>query len=233
MLTLDDVHAYYGDSHILHGISLVVKPGEVACLLGRNGAGKTTTMLTIMGYLAPRPGHIRFTDRELGGMAPHHIARLGFGFVPQERGIFPSLTVRENLTTTARGGAKARWTLKDVFRLFPRLAERQANLGHQLSGGEQQMLAIGRALMLNPSVLLLDEPSEGLAPLIVEEIVQVIRHVGDEGLAVLLIEQNLGAALAAGDTFHILSKGEICFSGSRAELEARPDLMDQHLALAA
>jgi branched-chain amino acid transport system ATP-binding protein len=233
MLTLDNVHAYYGDSHILQGITLKVKAGEVACLLGRNGAGKTTTLLTIMGYLTPRPGTIRFDGCELGGIAPYHIARRGFGFVPQERGIFPSLTVRENLTTTARGGAKARWTLAEVFRLFPRLDERQANLGHQLSGGEQQMLAIGRALMLNPSVLLLDEPSEGLAPLIVEEIVQVIRHASGEGMAVLLVEQNLGAALAAGDTFHILSKGEICFSGARDELEARTDLMDQHLALAA
>jgi branched-chain amino acid transport system ATP-binding protein len=232
MLELENIHAYYGPSHVLHGVSMTVRPGEVACLLGRNGAGKTTTMLATMGYLPPLPGTVRFKGQDISGWAPHRVARLGFGFVPQERGIFPSLTVRENLTTTARGGPGARWTLDSAFRLFPRLQERQGNLGHQLSGGEQQMLSIARALMLNPSVLLLDEPSEGIAPLIVAEIMQVIRHVRDEGMAVLLIEQNLGAALEVGDRYHVMSKGQICFSGTRAQLEADAETMDRHLAVA-
>src|SRR5258707_24758 len=156
MLNLENINAYYGDSHILHGVSFAVRPGEVVCLLGRNGAGKTTTILTVMGYLQPRPGRIRFKDRDIAGLPPYAIARLGFGFVPQERGIFPSLTVRENLTVFARGSADSRWTLERILELFPSLRARERNLGFQLSGGEQQMLSIARALMLNPSLLLLD-----------------------------------------------------------------------------
>ena len=152
MLELDNVHAFYGQSHVLHGVSLLVRSGEVVCLLGRNGAGKTTTVLTVMGYLQPRPGRIRYNDRDVVGLPPHAVARLGFGFVPQERGIFPSLTVRENLTVFARSGRgeAGRWTLARIFDVFPVLRAREGNLGFQLSGGEQQMLSIGRALMLNP-----------------------------------------------------------------------------------
>lgn len=230
MLALHDVHAYYGDSHILHGVSIEVNRGEVACLLGRNGAGKTTTILTIMGYLPPRPGKIVFDGRDIGGLPPYRIARAGFGFVPQERGIFPSLTVRENLTVAARAG-NGRWTLPAVFELFPRLAERQGNLGFQLSGGEQQMLSIARALMLNPSLLLLDEPSEGLAPMIVQEIVEVLRRLKGEGLAVLLVEQNLRAALELGDRHYVLSKGQVRFTGTSAELEGNERVLRDYLSV--
>ncbi len=232
MLELDNVNAYYGDSHILHGVSFAVQPGQVVCLLGRNGAGKTTTILTVMGYLKPRPGRIRYDGRDIGGLPPYALARLGFGFVPQERGIFPSLTVRENLTVFARAGAgRNHWTLPRIFDLFPVLRARERNLGFQLSGGEQQMLSIARALMLNPALLLLDEPSEGLAPMIVQQIVEVLVRLKAEGLAILLVEQNLAAALAVGDRHHVMNKGEICFTGSSAELESNEFVLRNYLSV--
>ena len=219
MLELENVNAYYGESHVLRGVSLSVREGEVVCLLGRNGVGKTTTILTIMGYLKPRAGRIVYQGRNIGALPPYAVARLGFGFVPQERGIFPSLTVREQLTVFARAGDNRRWTLERIFGLFPNLKQRERNLGFALSGGEQQMLSIARALMLNPSLLLLDEPSEGLAPMIVQEIISVLKSVKREGLAILLVEQNLRTALAVADRHHVMNKGEICFTGSSAELE--------------
>jgi branched-chain amino acid transport system ATP-binding protein len=228
MLQLHDVHAYYGKSHVLHGVSLGVDKGEIVSLLGRNGAGKTTTILTIMGYLAPDPGRIVYQGRDLRGMPPHALARQGFGFVPQERGIFPSLTVEENLTVAARSG---RWSLADAYRLFPRLEERRGNLGFQLSGGEQQMLAIARALMLNPDVILLDEPSEGLAPIIVEEIVRVLHSIKKEGLAVLLVEQNLRVALSLADRHYVMSKGEVHFTGTTNELEHNERVLSEYLSV--
>jgi branched-chain amino acid transport system ATP-binding protein len=235
MLELDNVHAFYGQSHILHGVSLVVRRGEVVCLLGRNGAGKTTTVLTVMGYLPPRPGSIRYNDRDVVGLPPYAVARLGFGFVPQERGIFPSLTVRENLTVFARNGNArddpAGWTLARIFDVFPILLERQRNLGFQLSGGEQQMLSIARALMLNPAILLLDEPSEGLAPMIVQQIIGVLGRLKSEGLAILLVEQNLRAALALGDRHYVMNKGEICFAGSSSELEGNDYVLRNYLSV--
>ena len=231
MLDLENVNAYYGDSHILHGVSLAVKEGEVVCLLGRNGAGKTTTILTIMGYLKPRPGRILYRGRDIAALPPYAVARLGFGFVPQERGIFPSLTVRENLTVFARGTAGGRWTLERILELFPSLRARERNLGFQLSGGEQQMLSIARALMLNPSLLLLDEPSEGLAPMIVQDIVEVLRNLKREGLAVLLVEQNLRTALAVADRHHVMNKGEICFTGSSGELEGNEFVLRNYLSV--
>jgi branched-chain amino acid transport system ATP-binding protein len=235
MLDVQNIHAYYGDSHILHGVSLAVNEGEVVCLLGRNGAGKTTTILTIMGYLKPRPGRIRFRDRDIAELPPYAVARLGFGFVPQERGIFPSLTVRENLTVFARargqGWKNRRWTLERIFELFPHLRAREKNLGFQLSGGEQQMLSIARALMLNPSLLLLDEPSEGLAPMIVQEIIEVLKNLKREGLAILLVEQNLRTALAVADRHHVMNKGEICFTGSSAELEGNDVVLREYLSV--
>jgi branched-chain amino acid transport system ATP-binding protein len=233
MLDLENVNAYYGDSHVLHGVSLPVREGEVVCLLGRNGAGKTTTILTIMGYLKPCPGRILFRGQDIAALPPYRVARLGFGFVPQERGIFPSLTVRENLTVFARagGGNGGRWTLERVFELFPNLRARERNLGFQLSGGEQQMLSIARALLLNPTLLLLDEPSEGLAPMIVLEIVEVLKNLKREGLAILLVEQNLHTALAVADRHHVMNKGEICFSGSSAELESNEFVLRNYLSV--
>lgn len=231
MLAVDNIDAYYGDSHILHGVSLVVGRGEVVCLLGRNGAGKTTTILTVMGYLHPRRGTIRFEGGDIGALPPYQVARLGFGFVPQERGIFPSLTVRENLTVFARSGRNNYWTLPRVFDLFPNLHARERNLGFQLSGGEQQMLSIARALMLNPRLLLLDEPSEGLAPMIVREIVQVLKRLKDEGLAILMVEQNLAAALAVADRHHVMNKGQIRFTGTSAELERNEIVLRDYLSV--
>jgi len=233
MATLEvaDVNAFYGESHVLHGVSLSVGEGEVVSLLGRNGAGKTTTLLTIMGYLTPRPGRISYGGQSIAGRAPHQVARLGFGFVPQERGIFPSLTVRENLTVAARAGKDGRWKLAEIFELFPQLEERKNNLGFQLSGGEQQMLSIARALMLNPLLMLLDEPSEGLAPMIVREIVTVLTRLKQEGLAILLVEQNLPVALSLADRHHVLSKGEICFTGTSAEIEASEFVKKTYLAV--
>jgi branched-chain amino acid transport system ATP-binding protein len=234
MLELENVHAFYGQSHILHGVSLVVRRGEVVCLLGRNGAGKTTTVLTIMGYLQPRPGHIRYKDRDVAGLPPYAVARLGFGFVPQERGIFPSLTVRENLTVFARNSSRddgEGWTLSRIFDVFPVLRSRERNLGFQLSGGEQQMLSIARALMLNPALLLLDEPSEGLAPMIVQQIVGVLGRLKREGLAILLVEQNLRTALALGDRHYVMDKGEIRFAGGSSELEDNDDVLRNYLSV--
>jgi branched-chain amino acid transport system ATP-binding protein len=232
MLALDNVDAYYGDSHILHGVSLCVRDGEVVCLLGRNGAGKTTTIMTVMGYLHPRRGTICYRGRDIGALPPYAVARLGFGLVPQERGIFPSLTVRENLTVFARAsGGDGGWTLQRIFALFPNLQAREGNLGFQLSGGEQQMLSIARALMLNPALLLLDEPSEGLAPMIVAEIVEVLRRLKGEGLAILLVEQNLRAAFAVADRHHVMNKGAICFTGSTAELEGNDDVLRNYLSV--
>jgi branched-chain amino acid transport system ATP-binding protein len=231
MLNLENINVYYGDSHILHGVSFSVGQGEIVCLLGRNGAGKTTTILTIMGYLQPRPGRILYNNRDIGGLPPYAVARLGFGFVPQERGIFPSLTVRENLTVFARTRGMGYWTLQRIFELFPVLQARESNLGFQLSGGEQQMLSIARALMLNPALLLLDEPSEGLAPMIVQQIIEVLARLKREGLAILLVEQNLPAAFAVGDRHHVMNKGEICFTGSSEELQGNDFVLSNYLSV--
>ena len=231
MLHVADIHAYYGQSHVLQGVSLDVGKGEVVSLLGRNGSGKTTTLLTIMGYLSPAPGSITYDGVEIGGLPPYRISRMGLGFVPQERGIFPSLTVLENLTVAARKGQRGEWTLERVLWLFPRLRERAANRGSQLSGGEQQMLSIGRALLLNPSLLILDEPSEGLAPLIVQEIIAILHEVRAGGLPILIVEQNIRAAFAVADRHYILSKGAVCFTGTTDELRGDEAMLHQHLGV--
>ena len=231
MLQVDNIHTYYGDSHILHGVSLDVKAGQVTSLLGRNGAGKTTTLLTMMGYLAPRQGSVTYKGQDISGKPAHRISRMGLGFVPQEQGVFASLTVEENLTVAARAGRDGRWTLPRIYELFPRLNERRGNLGFQLSGGEQQMVSIARALMLNPDMILLDEPSEGLAPLIVQEIIEIVKRLRNEGLGVLLIEQNLGAALELGDVHYVLSKGQVCFVGNSETLRNDEGVLSAHLSV--
>src|SRR5215475_3338160 len=232
-LTLTDVHTYYGDSHILHGISFSLQPGGVLALLGRNGAGKTTCISSIIGLLSPRQGDIRLHGEAIAGLSPERIARLGVGLVPQGRRIFPSLSVRENLIVAAqrRDTGTMPWSLDRIYDLFPRLRERHAQFAGTLSGGEQQMLAIGRALMGNPRVLLLDEPSEGLAPLIVAEVGRTIQRLKQERQSIILVEQNLKLALEVADTAVILNTGRCVFVGQASDLQDNEALIAQNLGV--
>ncbi len=232
-LNLAGVHAYYGDSHILHGVGFSLRQGGVLALLGRNGAGKTTCISTIIGFLKPRDGQIRLFGEPIEGLSPERIARLGIGLVPQGRRVFPSLTVRENLIVAEqyRNENARNWTLDRVFDMFPRLREREAQFAGTLSGGEQQMLAIGRALMGNPRVLLLDEPSEGLAPLIVAEVGRTIQRLKADGQSIVLVEQNRRLALDVADTAVILNTGRCVFAGDTRELQVNEALITQHLGL--
>jgi len=233
LLRLDEVQAYYGESHVLQGVSLALAPGEVLSLLGRNGAGKTTTLKTVMGILRSRGGSIEFAGTPVERLAPYRIARLGIGYVPETRGIFQSLSVEENLTLAARsgeGGGSA-WTLQRIFDLFPRLRERRDSGGAKLSGGEQQMLSIARALLTNPRLLILDEPTEGLAPVVVEEIEAVLSRLKAEGLSILLVEQNLAFALAFADRVAVLGKGRVRWSGTSAELDQAEEIRHRWLGL--
>ncbi len=231
MLRLDGVHAYYGDSHVLQGVDLVVGEGEVVALLGRNGMGKTTTISAIVGLVPPRRGSVRFGSDELVGRAPYDIARLGIGLVPQGRRLFPELTVRENLTLAMRTSGGASWTLDRIHEMFPILEMRGQVPAGRLSGGEQQMAAIARALLTNPRLILLDEPSEGLAPIIVEQIGEIVADLRDRGLSVLLVEQNLPMALAVADRCSIMSKGVIVYEGTAAELAADEEARARHLGV--
>src|ERR1700722_15496726 len=230
-LTLSNVNAFYGDSHILHGVGFSLTEGHVLALLGRNGAGKTTCISTIVGFLTPKEGDIRLFDEAIGGLSPERISRLGIGLVPQGRRIFPSLTVRENLIVARqRENAAAKpWNVERIFELFPRLQERHAQFAGTLSGGEQQMLAIGRALMGNPRVLLLDEPSEGLAPLIVAEVGRTIKRLKEEGQSIVLVEQNRKLALEVADQAVILNTGRCVFAGEASEITE--ELITQHLGV--
>jgi branched-chain amino acid transport system ATP-binding protein len=232
-LRLTDVHAFYGDSHILHGVSFSLQPGGVLALLGRNGAGKTTCISTIIGFLTPKGGEIRLFGEPIQGLSPERISQLGIGLVPQGRRIFPSLTVRENLVVAEQreGTTSNRWTVDRIYDLFPRLSERDTQFAGTLSGGEQQMLAIGRALMGNPRVLLLDEPSEGLAPLIVAEVGRTIKRLKEEGQSIVLVEQNRQLALDIADCAVILNTGRCVFVGQASELLRNEDLMTQHLGV--
>jgi branched-chain amino acid transport system ATP-binding protein len=227
------VHAFYGDSHILHGVSFSLPPGGVLALLGRNGAGKTTCISTIIGFLKPPEGEIRLFGEQIAGLSPERISHLGIGLVPQGRRIFPSLTVRENLVVARQreGSTDQPWNVDRICDMFPRLRERHAQLAGTLSGGELQMLAIGRALMGNPRVLLLDEPSEGLAPLIVAEVGRTVRRLKDEGQSIILVEQNLQLALDVADQAVILNTGRCAFSGDANDLRNNEELIAQNLGV--
>jgi len=214
MLTLLGLNTHYGASHILQGVDLELTKGRIAGLLGRNGVGKTTTVKTIMGLVPPSAGSVALDGRVITAWPPHRIARAGVAYVPEGRLIFPDLTVIENIKVAERSPAKA-WPIPRLLELFPSLRERQAHRGSQLSGGEQQMLAVARALVSDPKVLLLDEPSQGLAPLVVRELAQVIRHLRDQGVTILLIEQNMKLAEAIADELHIMVKGRIVYSAER------------------
>jgi branched-chain amino acid transport system ATP-binding protein len=229
-LEVSRINSFYGLSHVLFDLSLVVEKGGLICLLGRNGAGKTTTMRGIIGLTPPRSGSIRFKGQEIAGRRPHHIVRMGLGYVPGDRRIFASLTVRENLEVGRRPrDPGSDWTREKVYELFPSLGRLENHLGNQLSGGEQQMLTIARSLMGNPELLLLDEPSEGLAPLLVRLLEEQVRKLREQGLSILLAEQNVKSALRISDRGYILDKGRIFFQGSvkqlREDKEARRHLL--------
>lgn len=219
MLEVRDIHTWYGESYVLQGVSLVVEDASVVALLGRNGMGKTTTIRSIMGLTPPRKGSILFNGTETVGRPSYEIARLGIGLVPQGRMIFPSLSVTENLTMAARtGGKQDPWTLEKVFTVFPKLKERSKNKGNLLSGGEQQMLTVARALMTNPDLILLDEPSEGLAPIVVQEVFRVIERLKEAGQSILLVEQDFAMAMDVADHAYIMSKGSVVWDGTADEL---------------
>jgi branched-chain amino acid transport system ATP-binding protein len=233
-LTLTGIDAYYGDSHVLHGVSFSLGEGRLLGLLGRNGAGKTTSMSVAVGLVPPKRGSVQVFGKEVGRHSPERISAEGVALVPQGRRIFKSLSVRENLIVAYRRppGVKAPpWTLERVFATFPRLKERHTQFAGSLSGGEQQMLAIGRALMNNPRVLLMDEPSEGLAPQIVAEVERTIARLKNEGLSIVLVEQNIKLTLDIADDVVIMNSGQVAFAGTSAEVRARRDLIEQHLGV--
>jgi branched-chain amino acid transport system ATP-binding protein len=231
MLELDGVETCYGLSQVLFGMALTVAPGEMVTLMGRNGMGKTTTVRSIMGLTSARAGAIRFMGSEIRGLPSYKIAQRGIGLVPEGRQIFPNLNVRENLVATAVGREGGSWTLEAVFDLFPRLAERASSMGNQLSGGEQQMLAVGRALMTNPRLLILDEATEGLAPLIRQEIWRCLARLKASGLAVLVIDKNVGALMKVADRHFLIERGRVVWTGSSAELAANPDVQHRYLGV--
>jgi branched-chain amino acid transport system ATP-binding protein len=235
MLTLHDVHTYYGKSHILHGVSIEVGPGEVVGLLGRNGVGKSTTLKTVMGIVRPSQGRVVFEDRDVSGMPPYRVARSGIGYVPEDRRIFRFLTVLENLRTGLdRQGltdARRQELLDKVYANFPVLRERRNQAGGTLSGGEQQMLAIARAMMLEPKVILLDEPTEGLMPRMVSQIHEIIRVLHGDGVAILLVEQNVPLTLEVSNRVYIMEKGVVRHHGPAAELRANHSIIHQYLGI--
>jgi branched-chain amino acid transport system ATP-binding protein len=254
MIEVSDLHTYRGLNYVLQGVNLSIEQGACTVLLGRNGMGKTTLVHTIMGMLRPRSGRIAFGDEELVGKQPFQIARRGIALIPQGRRIFPSLTVEENLTLAVRGpaargkaaagrtagdrqepggggAASGAWTLDRVYDLFGNLAERRRLRGGQLSGGEQQMLAIARALLANPRLLLMDEPSEGLAPVVIERIGEILADLRREGLSIFLVEQNYGLAIALADTAYILSNGQVVWHGTPAELESSAEVRETYLGV--
>ncbi len=229
MLAVTDLHAYYGKSHILQGVDLAVREGEIVSLLGRNGVGRSTTIKTIMGQVPPQ-GSVRFKGREIAGLKPHEIAHLGLGYVPEERAIFPALTVRQNLVLGMKGGREGgRWSMQDMFTLFPRLEERVDTPGGVLSGGEQQMLTICRTLMGDPDLIMIDEPTEGLSPQMVERVGEMLGQIAARGVSILLVEQKLTIALRVATRLYVMGHGGIVFEGTPEELKARADVRKEWL----
>jgi branched-chain amino acid transport system ATP-binding protein len=228
MLLITNLQSGYGKKHVLHDVTMRVDSGEVVSLLGRNGMGKTTSLRTIMGLNPTWHGRVEFRGKDITNASPNAISRLGLGYVPEGRGIFPNLTVYENLAMSARPG---RWTFERVFELFPRLQERLSHWGNQLSGGEQQMLAIGRALLLNPQMMMLDEVMEGLAPMIQQEIWLCLKRIRDDGIAILVIDKNIHALLPLAQRHYIIQKGEICWSGTSDELQKSRAEVDRYITL--
>ena len=233
LLELDGIETAYGSSQVLFGVSLAVQPGECITLIGRNGMGKTTTVKSIMGLLQPRGGEVRMQGQTISGQASWRAARCGLGLVPEGRQIFPNLSVRENLVATAGNRHKRAdpWTLDTVYTMFPRLKERERNLGSNLSGGEQQMLAIGRALMTNPKLLILDEATEGLAPLIRAEIWSCLGRLRNTGLAMIVIDKNIGPLLDLADRHYVLEKGRVVWHGGSDALRAQPEVLQRYLGV--
>ena len=230
-LRVEDLHAYYGHGHILQGLNLEIAPGRIAAVLGRNGVGKTTALRSIIGLAPPRSGRVLLGDRDVAGWPPHRIVQLGVGYVPEGRMILPDLTVVENIRVAQRV-ASGQWPTERLFTLFPALAERRRNKGAQLSGGEQQMLAVARALATDPKVMLLDEPSQGLAPLVVEELTRLIARLRDEGVGVLLVEQNLKLAEAVADVVYVMVKGRMVYDAPLARFQAeREEVKAKYLTL--
>lgn len=234
LLQVDDVHTYYGDSYVLQGLSMKLDPGRIVAILGRNGMGKTTLIRTVSGLTPPRRGHVRFQGRSLAGAPAYSIAQAGIALVPQGRRVYRSLTVRENLLLPKSSLArprKGRWNLDAILREFPQLAERIGHFGGELSGGEQQMLAVGRALMANPSLVLMDEPSEGLSPRLVLQVGEMMKRLREHGLAIMLVEQNLSLALSVADYLYVLSSGHFVFEGTPEQLSREPAVLDEHLGV--
>ena len=233
MLRLQGIHAGYASSEVLHDVDLYLEAGEVVTLLGRNGMGKTTTIKCICGMLPGYRGSVELNGLKIDALPSYQIARLGVGLVPEGRQVFPNLSVRENLLVAANNRARRNnpWTLERIFALFPRLKEREFHGGHQLSGGEQQMLAIGRALMTNPELLILDEATEGLAPLICQEIWEVIQHLKQQGQSILIVDKNLSTLLQVADRYYLMEKGEIVCSGASSELAADTRLQERYLGV--
>lgn len=232
LLEVRNLHTNYGESQVLHGVSLLARKGEVTCLLGRNGVGKTTTLKSIIGLVPPRAGSVRYKDSEVAGWPAYRIARMGVGYVPEERRIFPTLSVRENLlmgVKPASDPGERAWSIDDALEYFPGLQRRVDSKGRFLSGGEQQMLALGRALVGNPGILLVDEPTEGLAPVIVEVVERVIHEVAARGIGVLLVESKLAVAERLATHVYVISKGQIVFEGSAAELKQKEEIRKQYL----
>jgi len=244
LLAIEDIHTYYGDSYVLQGLSLRVASGTIVALLGRNGMGKTTLIRSVAGLTPPRRGRITFRGSDVVGLPPYRIAQLGIALVPQGRRTFPSLTVRENLqmpqsalaglggqTGPGGRGRAERWSLSQVVREFPQIGDRLGQRARNLSGGEQQMLAIGRALMANPDLILMDEPSEGLAPVIVQQLGAIMRRLRSQGHSILLVEQNVGLAMEVADFVYVITTGRVTCAGTPAELDAQPDLISRHLGI--